>query len=94
MRPERERGAFRGTQRYVSVRVHERCVHVQRGLQLCKSRKDQCRADDVVGLFYTFLELLTGGLPWKLEKDQEGIVAKKRVMKVDKVRNEPSDPTL
>ncbi|KAI6222902.1 hypothetical protein M3Y99_01488300 [Aphelenchoides fujianensis] len=50
-RKQRERAGFRGTLRYVSLRVHD--------------REEQGPADDLVSLFYTLLELLRGELPWK-----------------------------
>lgn len=50
-RPLRPRAGFRGTVRYVSIRVHERI--------------DQGPADDLVSLVYSGLELLVGELPWK-----------------------------
>ncbi|XGW15257.1 hypothetical protein V3C99_001050 [Haemonchus contortus] len=50
-RPLRPRAGFRGTVRYVSIRVHDRI--------------DQCPADDLVSLVYSGLELLVGDLPWK-----------------------------
>ncbi|PIO73202.1 hypothetical protein TELCIR_04835 [Teladorsagia circumcincta] len=50
-RPLRPRAGFRGTVRYVSIRVHERI--------------DQGPADDLVSLVYSGLELLVGDLPWK-----------------------------
>ncbi|CAP30353.2 Protein CBG11150 [Caenorhabditis briggsae] len=48
----RNRPGFRGTLRYVSVRVHD--------------RKDQSPADDFVSMAYSGVELLLVNLPWKL----------------------------
>uniref|UniRef100_A0A0K0CSY4 non-specific serine/threonine protein kinase n=1 Tax=Angiostrongylus cantonensis TaxID=6313 RepID=A0A0K0CSY4_ANGCA len=50
-RPLRPKAGFRGTVRYVSIRVHDRI--------------DQGPADDLVSLVYSGLELLIGDLPWK-----------------------------
>lgn len=58
LRPHRPRAGFRGTQRYVSTRVHRRL--------------EQTPADDMVSLMYTSFELLAGELPWRnLEKSDE-----------------------
>ncbi|CAJ0598569.1 unnamed protein product [Cylicocyclus nassatus] len=51
LRPFRPRAGFRGTVRYVSIRVHDRI--------------EQGPADDLVSLIYSGLELLVGELPWK-----------------------------
>ncbi|CAI2348187.1 unnamed protein product [Caenorhabditis sp. 36 PRJEB53466] len=51
-RKPRCRPGFRGTLRYVSIRVHD--------------RKDQVPADDFVSLAYSGAELLLVNLPWKL----------------------------
>ncbi|UMM16885.1 hypothetical protein L5515_013710 [Caenorhabditis briggsae] len=57
-REQRARAGFRGTTRYVSIRVHRRC--------------EQAPYDDMVSVMYTAYELLSGELPWKyLEKSQE-----------------------
>uniref|UniRef100_A0A1I7T4S7 non-specific serine/threonine protein kinase n=1 Tax=Caenorhabditis tropicalis TaxID=1561998 RepID=A0A1I7T4S7_9PELO len=57
-RPHRSKAGFRGTQRYVSTRVHQRL--------------EQTPADDMVSLLYTSFELLTGELPWRnLEKSED-----------------------
>lgn len=50
-RPQRAKAGFRGTQRYVSTRVHRRL--------------EQTPADDMVSLMYTAFELLAGELPWR-----------------------------
>lgn len=47
----RERVGFRGTLRYVSLRMHN---------------KLECGpADDLISLFYSFLELIYGNLSWQ-----------------------------
>uniref|UniRef100_A0A8R1HV48 Reverse transcriptase domain-containing protein n=1 Tax=Caenorhabditis japonica TaxID=281687 RepID=A0A8R1HV48_CAEJA len=51
-RKARSRPGFRGTLRYVSVRVHD--------------RKEQCPADDFISMAYSGVELLLINLPWKL----------------------------
>ncbi|CAI2344074.1 unnamed protein product [Caenorhabditis sp. 36 PRJEB53466] len=50
-RKPRSRPGFRGTLRYVSIRVHD--------------RKEQCPADDFVSMAYSGAELLLIDLPWK-----------------------------
>ncbi|CAD6185996.1 unnamed protein product [Caenorhabditis auriculariae] len=58
LRPPRKKAGFRGTQRYVSTRVH--------------ARLEQTPCDDLVSLLYSGYELLIGELPWKfLEKNDE-----------------------
>uniref|UniRef100_A0A0M3K784 non-specific serine/threonine protein kinase n=1 Tax=Anisakis simplex TaxID=6269 RepID=A0A0M3K784_ANISI len=49
--PQRSRVGFRGTMRYVSMRVHD--------------RKEQGPSDDMIALFFCLLEVLNGELPWK-----------------------------
>ncbi|CAP31839.1 Protein CBG12956 [Caenorhabditis briggsae] len=57
-RQHRAKAGFRGTQRYVSTRVHRRL--------------EQTPADDMVSLMYTAFELLAGELPWRnLEKSDD-----------------------
>lgn len=57
-RVHREKAGFRGTQRYVSIRVHQRL--------------EQTPTDDMVSLLYTAFELLAGELPWRnLEKSED-----------------------
>jgi serine/threonine protein kinase len=55
--PPRETVGFVGTAKYASIRTHE--------------GKEQCRGDDLIGWFYTIVELLTGKLPWPASKDRE-----------------------
>lgn len=51
IKPPRKSIGFRGTLRYVSLRVH---------------KKQECGpVDDLISLFYTFLELLRGSLSWR-----------------------------
>ncbi|CAI2342425.1 unnamed protein product [Caenorhabditis sp. 36 PRJEB53466] len=65
-RQHRPKAGFRGTQRYVSVRVH--------------ARLEQTPADDLVSLLYTSLELLTGELPWRSMEKSEDIWKIKEAM--------------
>lgn len=53
----RKRAGFRGTLRYVSMRVHE--------------RREQGPSDDLIALFFTLIEILRGELPWRNEKNDE-----------------------
>ncbi|CAI5445174.1 unnamed protein product [Caenorhabditis angaria] len=54
----RSKAGFRGTHRYVSVRVH--------------SKLEQSSTDDIISLLYTGYELMIGELPWKsLERGDE-----------------------
>ncbi|KAI6189816.1 CK1/TTBKL protein kinase [Aphelenchoides bicaudatus] len=69
IREQRLRAGFRGTLRYVSVSVH--------------LRKEQGPSDDLVSLFYTFLELLRGELPWRHLQHQDQIKTAKEQLKVD-----------
>ncbi|GMS89284.1 hypothetical protein PENTCL1PPCAC_11459, partial [Pristionchus entomophagus] len=57
LRPKREKAGFRGTFRYVSVRVHE--------------KQEQCPADDLVSLVYSAIELSHSFLPWKQVTNSE-----------------------
>lgn len=50
LKKERSKADFRGTTVYVSPFVHR--------------RKDQCPRDDLFGIFYVFVDLLCGKLPW------------------------------
>ncbi|CAJ0584203.1 unnamed protein product, partial [Mesorhabditis spiculigera] len=63
IRRARSYAAFRGTMRYVSIRVHE--------------RHEQTPADDFMSLYYTLLELGEGALPWRLLTDHDEILAQK-----------------
>lgn len=51
LRPRRLYVGFRGTLRYASLRIHD--------------RQESGQADDLISLFYTFLELIQGFLPWR-----------------------------
>ncbi|CAJ0947763.1 unnamed protein product, partial [Mesorhabditis belari] len=51
LRPSRKNCGFRGTVRYVSLRVHH--------------HQEQAPCDDLVSMMYTGLELLISNLPWK-----------------------------
>ncbi|CAD6196701.1 unnamed protein product [Caenorhabditis auriculariae] len=57
IRKPRTRPGFRGTLRYVSVRVHD--------------RMEQCPADDLVSMVYSGVECLLVDLPWKLYPSDE-----------------------
>ncbi|VDK86766.1 unnamed protein product [Litomosoides sigmodontis] len=66
----RKRAGFRGTLRYVSMRVHE--------------RKEQGPSDDLIALFFTLIEILRGELPWRNEKNDEKMkTAKMELMNDD-----------
>ncbi|VDN05417.1 unnamed protein product [Thelazia callipaeda] len=59
----RVRAGFRGTLRYVSIRVHD--------------RQEQGPSDDLVALFFTLIEIVQGELPWRYEKsDRKMKIAK------------------
>uniref|UniRef100_A0AC35FR52 Protein kinase domain-containing protein n=1 Tax=Panagrolaimus sp. PS1159 TaxID=55785 RepID=A0AC35FR52_9BILA len=64
-RKERAYAGFRGTMRYVSVKVHD--------------RKEQGPGDDLMSLLYTLIELGEGSLPWKQLNNPEEITQKKRI---------------
>ncbi|CAD5232174.1 unnamed protein product [Bursaphelenchus xylophilus] len=51
LRPRRDRTGFRGTLRYVSIRVHK--------------REEQGPSDDLMALYFSLLEIIRGDLPWK-----------------------------
>ncbi|VDK49920.1 unnamed protein product [Gongylonema pulchrum] len=55
----RARAGFRGTLRYVSMRVHD--------------RMEQGPSDDLIALFFALIELLNGELPWRDEKSDQKI---------------------
>lgn len=55
---------FRGTVRYASLAAHE-----LKGLR---------RRDDLISMYYSFLELLTGHLPWRKTNDKEAVAKLKR----------------
>lgn len=58
-RTHRVKAGFRGTQRYVSTRVHRRL--------------EQTPTDDMVSLLYTLIELLAGELPWRNIENSDAI---------------------
>uniref|UniRef100_A0A0R3RGT0 non-specific serine/threonine protein kinase n=1 Tax=Elaeophora elaphi TaxID=1147741 RepID=A0A0R3RGT0_9BILA len=69
----RKRAGFRGTLRYVSMRVHD--------------RKEQGPSDDLIALLFTLIEILKGELPWRNEKsDRKMKSAKMELMKDDFVK--------
>ncbi|EFO21879.1 CK1/TTBKL protein kinase [Loa loa] len=70
---KRKRAGFRGTLRYVSMRVHD--------------RKEQGPSDDLIALFFTLIEILKGELPWRNEKSDEKMKsAKMELVKDDFVK--------
>ncbi|VDM37614.1 unnamed protein product [Toxocara canis] len=64
--PQRSRVGFRGTMRYVSMRVHD--------------RKEQGPSDDLIALFFCLLEVLKGELPWKYINSDSKMKAMKMEM--------------
>ncbi|KAI6230916.1 Protein kinase domain-containing protein [Aphelenchoides besseyi] len=68
-RERRQRAGFRGTLRYVSMRVHD--------------REEQGPADDLISLFYSLLELLRGDVPWKQLHNANQIKVAKEQMRRD-----------
>lgn len=69
LKPPRQRAGFRGTLRYVSLRVHDRV--------------EQGPADDLVALFFALLEMLYGELPWRRCTHQSEIRAAKEQLRRD-----------
>uniref|UniRef100_F1L846 non-specific serine/threonine protein kinase n=1 Tax=Ascaris suum TaxID=6253 RepID=F1L846_ASCSU len=67
--PQRTRVGFRGTMRYVSMRVHD--------------RKEQGPSDDMIALFFCLLEALKGELPWKYINSDTKMKAMKMEMVTD-----------
>lgn len=64
LKKPRDNVGFRGTVRYASMTAHE--------------KKDLSRRDDLLSLFYTFVELLTGQLPWRKTNDKDKVAQMKR----------------
>uniref|UniRef100_A0A5S6QYD4 Protein kinase domain-containing protein n=1 Tax=Trichuris muris TaxID=70415 RepID=A0A5S6QYD4_TRIMR len=60
---ERINVGFCGTPRYASTRAF--------------LKKDLCRADDLISLFYMAYEMIVGELPWKRKLDKHGILSMK-----------------
>lgn len=69
MRQKREKTGFRGTLRYVSIRVHD--------------REEQGPSDDLIALFFGFIELVRGDVPWKSIQRQSQIREAKKSLKSD-----------
>lgn len=65
-RRRRPRAGFRGTLRYVSLRVHD--------------HEDQGPADDLCSLFYALIEMMRGKLPWSSEHHSDKVKAMKKEM--------------
>ncbi|MFH4978705.1 hypothetical protein AB6A40_005414 [Gnathostoma spinigerum] len=61
--PRRSHAGFRGTLRYVSLRVHDRL--------------EQGPADDLVALFFCLVEMASGELSWKYVQDDNVVKAAK-----------------
>ncbi|EGT45639.1 hypothetical protein CAEBREN_29195 [Caenorhabditis brenneri] len=64
--PPRKNAGFKGTERYVSVRVHEKL--------------EQTPLDDLFSVLYTSYELMVGEVPWRFLDDVEEIYAVKQLM--------------
>lgn len=69
IKPQHKRAGFRGTLRYVSIRVHD--------------RQEQGPSDDLISLFYTCIELLRSELPWRALHHQNQIRSAKEQLKQD-----------
>lgn len=65
LREPRTKVAFRGTVRYCSLNVHQ--------------HKEQGRHDDLWGMLYMLIELLTGTLPWKGMSRRDSGMKKEKV---------------
>ncbi|KAH7700723.1 CK1/TTBKL protein kinase [Aphelenchoides avenae] len=65
-RRRRPRAGFRGTLRYVSLRVHD--------------HEDQGPSDDLCSLFYALIEMIRGHLPWISEHHSDKVKAMKKEM--------------
>uniref|UniRef100_A0A8R1DGB3 non-specific serine/threonine protein kinase n=1 Tax=Caenorhabditis japonica TaxID=281687 RepID=A0A8R1DGB3_CAEJA len=75
-RPPRYRAGFRGTTRYVSLRVHRRI--------------EQSPYDDIVSAMYTAYELLCSELPWKrLERAEEVLQLKQSMTEFQGADSKP-----
>uniref|UniRef100_A0A7E4UVV9 non-specific serine/threonine protein kinase n=1 Tax=Panagrellus redivivus TaxID=6233 RepID=A0A7E4UVV9_PANRE len=72
IRPRRERAGFRGTLRYVSLRVHDRL--------------EQGPADDLIALMYSLIEMIHGELSWRKMNDANEIKAAKEELVKDDFR--------
>ncbi|EFO94421.1 hypothetical protein CRE_13253 [Caenorhabditis remanei] len=65
-KPSRPNAGFKGTERYVSVRVHEKL--------------EQTPWDDLFSVMYSAYELVVGEVPWRHLEDVEEIHAVKKLM--------------
>ncbi|KAF1760622.1 hypothetical protein GCK72_008871 [Caenorhabditis remanei] len=65
-KPSRPNAGFKGTERYVSVRVHEKL--------------EQTPWDDLFSVMYSAYELVVGEVPWRHLEDVEEIYAVKKLM--------------
>uniref|UniRef100_A0AC35G3H2 Protein kinase domain-containing protein n=1 Tax=Panagrolaimus sp. PS1159 TaxID=55785 RepID=A0AC35G3H2_9BILA len=72
VRPSRYRAGFRGTLRYVSLRVHD--------------RMEQGPADDLIALLYSLIEMVHGELGWRKTGDTAEIRAAKEELVKDDFR--------
>ncbi|KAI1727522.1 protein kinase domain-containing protein [Ditylenchus destructor] len=68
-RPRRAHAGFRGTLRYVSLRVH--------------AREEPGPADDLVSLFYSMIELIRGSVPWRSLHHNNDVWAVKEKLQAD-----------
>jgi serine/threonine protein kinase len=69
---------FVGTSKYASIRSHE--------------GKEQCRADDLIGWFYTMVELVKGDLPWPVTRNRAILLKAKRRTSIGQLcRNLPPE---
>jgi serine/threonine protein kinase len=67
----RQTAAFVGTGKYASINAHE--------------GKEQCRADDLIGWFYSIVEMIRGDLPWPMTRNRGILLKAKRRTPISKV---------
>uniref|UniRef100_A0AC34RKG6 Protein kinase domain-containing protein n=1 Tax=Panagrolaimus sp. JU765 TaxID=591449 RepID=A0AC34RKG6_9BILA len=73
VRPRRDHAGFRGTLRYVSLRVH--------------NREEQGPSDDLVALLYSLIEMTHGELSWRKINNADDIKAAKEELVRDDYRH-------
>ncbi|VDN45606.1 unnamed protein product [Gongylonema pulchrum] len=66
LRPLRRGCGFRGTTLYASLRAHD--------------GKDLGPADDLISLFYSAIEMILGGVPWKRARRSEEVKSAKEAI--------------
>lgn len=66
MKPPRQHIGFRGTLRYVSLRMHKKL--------------ESGPVDDLISLFYAFIELIYGSLSWQNFRHFSEVKAKKELL--------------